>query len=258
MEDHLLKENKDAWKKVYADIPLSNQLLDLVKHSPENFIDDLKMNYLSKYLPKEGIIVEVGAGSGRLITRIGVETKKCKLIGIDYETSATIIVKKNIEQFNLNGTSICADVFYIPIKSNSVDVVISGGLLEHFNKDEINSVIREMVRILKPNGFFYSDIVPNKMSLCRPIRLSHRGGYENSFSKNQWRKILSENGLMSIDIMGSCILPTNFYCWFKSGVQLELMYKLQPYINNFDDTILSDIFGFMYYVFAKKQIENKE
>jgi len=258
MEDHLLKENKNAWKKVYADIPLSNQLLDLVKHSPENFIDDLKMDYLSKYLPKEGIIVEVGAGSGRLISRIGFENKKYKLIGIDYETSASIIVKKNIEQFDLNGTSICADVFCIPIKSNSVDVVISGGLLEHFNEDEINPVIKEMVRILKPSGLFYSDIVPNKMSLCRPIILSHRGGYENSFSKTQWRKILSENKLRSVDIMSSCIIPPNFYCWFRSGLKLELMYKLQPYINNLDDTVLSDMFGFMYYVFAKKQIENKE
>ena len=252
MEKTVLKENKDEWKKKYDEISLSDQLLDLSKQSPENFIDDLKMKYLENRLPNKGTIIEVGAGSGRLLTRIGLKNKKYKLIGIDYENSATVLIKKNIEQFDLNGTSICADVFCIPIKSNSVDVVVSGGLLEHFNKDEINSVIQEMVRILKPNGFFYSDIVPHKISLCRPIILSHRGGYENSFSIKQWKTMFNENELKNINIFSGLILPPAFYNLFRNKLLLSTIYKFKNILHKLDNTIYSDVFGFEYYVFAYK------
>ena len=53
----------------------ANDVLDLERLSPENFIDELKMYYLRSNLPEEGIIVEVGAGSGRFITRIGLEKR---------------------------------------------------------------------------------------------------------------------------------------------------------------------------------------
>lgn len=247
-----MKENKKAWEKLYSSIPSSEQLINLKEQSPENFIDDLKIQYIKKHLPTHGTIVDIGSGSGRLISRIGSEITNCKLVGLDYAEHSIRLVNRNFLKFNLNGSALCANAFHIPIKSNSVDAVVSGGVLEHFNETEINFIIQEMVRILKPEGKFYADIVPNKSSLCRPIILFKHGGYENSFSKNQWRKILSENGLRSIDIFRGCIIPINFYGWFKNGIKLKLMYKLQPYINDLDDTILSNILGFMYYVFAKK------
>jgi len=258
IQSELPKENKSAWKKKYDEFTLDEQLLNLDIQSPENFIDDLKIKYLKSLLPKKGIIVEVGAGSGRLITRIGLENKNCKLIGFDYGSFSINLIKENIAKFNLNGTAMWANAFCIPFKSNSVDAVVSGGLLEHFNETEIKVVIQEMIRILKPEGLFYADIVPAKSSLCRPIILTkHCGGYENNFTKNQWKKILDETSLKNVKIFSGCIIPVNFYGWFRSGLKLKIIYKLQPYINKLDDTKLSDILGFMYYAFARKQMKNK-
>jgi len=246
-------ENKTEWESAYSKISQKEQSLDLEKQSPENLIDWLKMEYLRPFLPKEGIIVEVGAGSGRLLTRIGIENKsKYQLIGIDYFSGSTKLIKGNISKFNLNGTSICADGYHLPLKSNSVNAVVSGGLLEHFNEDEIKDIIQEMVRVLKPDGLFYAEIVPNKSSLCRPVILTQHGGYENTFTKEQWNLILNENGLVDVKTVSGIIIPPNFYEWYRSGFKLKLVYKLKHLLKKLDNTGWANMLGFSYYAFAKK------
>ncbi len=244
---------ENDWSHKYSNCKISNQILDLYKKSPESFIDDLKMNYLKEYLPKNGTIVEVGAGSGRLLTRVGLENKNYRLIGFDYEKLPVKLIKNNLEKFSLNGTSMRANAFRIPIKSNSINLITSGGFFEHFNLNEIDIILQEMYRVLKPNGLMYADIVPGKSSLCRPIILKKNyGDYENNFSKEQWKSILLKNGFDSVKVFSGCIIPPNFYGWFRSGLQLKIVYALQPFFMFFDDTFLSDILGFEYFVFAKK------
>ncbi len=247
-----MSENKAEWDNSYAQMNIGEQLFNN-KLSPENFIDDIKMEYLLPYLPKKGVIVEVGAGSGRLITRIGINISECKLIGIDYTHHSTILIHENLMNFELNGTSICADAFHIPLKDDSADMIVSGGLLEHFNENEIDSIIQEMVRILKPNGVFYADIAPKKKSMLRPLILKDIGGYESSFTKNQWYYLLKWNDLANIKIFSGLVLPPNFYGLFRSGLRLNIIYRLKSFIKNLDNTIWSDIFGFEYFVFARKQ-----
>ncbi len=253
MDEFHLTENKSVWESAYSKIPIKEQSLDMDKQSPENLIDWIKMEYLRPYLPKEGIIVEVGAGSGRLLSRIGIENKnKYQLIGLDYFSGSTKLIKGNILKFNLNGTSICADAYHLPIKSNSVDAVVSGGLLEHFNESEIDNIIQEMVRALKPDGLFYAEIVPNKRSLCRPVVLTHHGGYENTFTKEQWNLILKQNGLINIKTVSGVVIPPNFYVWYRSGLRLKFVYKLKQLLKKLDNTVWADMFGFSYYAFAWK------
>ncbi len=246
--------NKSEWESAYSKIPQKQQSLELEKQSPENLIDWLKMQYLHPYLPKDGIIVEVGAGSGRLLTRIGIEKKNnYQLIGIDYFSGSTKLIKGNISKFNLNGTSICADAYHLPLKSNSINAVVSGGLLEHFNEDEINDIIQEMVRILKPDGLFYAEIVPNKNSLCRPVILTQHGGYENTFTKEQWNLILNENGLVNVKTVSGIVIPPNFYVWYRSGFKLKLVYKLKHFLKKLDNTVWANVLGFSYYAIARKR-----
>lgn len=245
-----MKEQKSKWDSEY--INSSNHLLELDSKSPENFIDNIKMEYLQHYLPKDGIILEVGAGSGRLITRIGLENRNLRLIGVDYSKPSSMIINKNFIYFDLNGTSICADVFHLPFKTMTIESVISGGFLEHFNKTEIDDIIREIVRVLKPHGLFYADIAPKKKSLLRPIILKDIGGYENSFTIKDWYRIFKDNGLSYITIFSGLIVPPNFYLWFRCGLKLDTIYRLKNFIKNLDDTWWSDILGFEYFVFGRK------
>lgn len=248
-----MDECRDEWNKSYGQMEMTDALLDMDKRSPENFIDEIKMEYLEPHLPYVGTFVEIGAGSGRLITRIGIKRPKCKLVGIDYSHYSTVAIKENFWLHESDGSCICSDAFHIPLKDGSCDVVISGGLVEHFNEKEVSVVIQEMTRILKYDGLFYADIAPKKFSMLRPVILKEAGGYENSFTQKQWKKILEENGVVNINIFSGLILPPNFYNFFKKGIGLNIMYMLKPLITWTIGNVFSDVFGFEYFVFGRKE-----
>jgi len=245
-----MSESREDWKLEYENI-LKDQTYKPDVKSPENFIDDIKLKYLRKYLPSSGTVVEIGAGSGRLLTRIALENKNLSVIGIDFESVK--MIKDNIEKFNLNGSSIQADAYKIPLKSNSVDAVISGGFLEHFNNKELECIISDIKRILKPSGLFYAEIVPKKFSLCRPIILKDIGGYESTFSMWEWDLMMIQfYGFKNVKVTSGIVIPPNFFCWFKSGTLLEITYKFKYLFEYLDNTFVSDILGFSYYVTAEK------
>jgi ubiquinone/menaquinone biosynthesis C-methylase UbiE len=228
-------------------------ILDLSRQSPADFIDEIKMEYIRPYLPLEGTILEVGAGSGRLLTRIGLEHRDAyKLIGLDYAPSSVKIIKANMDAHNLNGESILGVVRDIQLPDNSVDMICSGGLLEHFDLDTINDVLKEMCRVLKPGGLFYADIVPKKMSLCRLIIREDAGGYENSFSMDVWSELLLKNQFYILEMFSGLIIPPNFYGKWTGQKRIKFMYKHKDFIKSLDNTFLSDLLGFAYFVFARK------
>lgn len=228
-------------------------VLDLDRRSPADFIDDIKMEYLKQYLPDQGIIMEVGAGSGRLLTRIGLEQKdKYQIIGMDLSKTSVKTISANINKFGLNGISIHGTTFNIPIKKDSVDVICSGGLLEHFHTNELFVVLYEMFRVLKPGGVFYADIVPRKRSLCRPIIRKNAWEYENNLGKNMWNYLLTLKGFTDINMFSSLILPPDFYGRWAGQKRIGFMYKNKDFIKSLDNTILSDWLGFVYFVFARK------
>jgi len=245
-----LSESRDEWKLAYSKIKVE-QTLNVDAKTPENFIDEIKLKYIRPHLPRSGIIVEIGAGSGRFLTRIGIENKEIYSIGIDFES--TKLIKDNLTKFNLNGISLQADAYHIPLKFNSIDAVISGGFLEHFNEKELNKILQESLRILKPGGLFYAEIVPKKFSLCRPVILTEMGGYESSFSKNKWKEILENNGYKNINVVSGLVLPPNFYVWFRSGILLEITYRFKYLVEHIDNSMISDILGFSYYITAYKE-----
>lgn len=59
----------------------------------------------------------------------------------------------NIDIFAFNEIDIIADAVDLPIKDHSVDLIINAAMLEHVANPE--KIIREMHRILKPEGEFF-------------------------------------------------------------------------------------------------------
>jgi len=162
-------------------------VLDITRKSPADFIDEIKMDYIRPYLPDKGTILEVGCGSGRLLTRIGLEhPKSYNVIGVDNSPFAVDITRANIKQHNLSGTVGLWDARALGLEDDQVDVVCSGGVLEHFRFIEVSTVLKEMYRVLKPGGILYADIVPKKRTLCRPVIREDVGGFESNFDMCFW------------------------------------------------------------------------
>src|SRR5439155_2806325 len=116
-------------------------------------------------------------------------------IGIDFSKHALQVAQRT-QPDDRRFALIRANVSNVPLKSESIDAVASTGLLEHFADPA--PVIREMVRVLRPGGLFYSDIVPAKFSLFRSLdwlRLRQTDVFERGFSRPEIHDLLRAAGL---------------------------------------------------------------
>ena len=217
-----------------------------------NFIDETKIRHLRPLLPADGIAAEVGAGSGRLLIRVGRE-RPYRLIALDYAPYAIRAVRDNYERAGLRGHAAFGDVRALPLADGALSVVLSGGLLEHFR--EPGPVIAEMARVLRPGGLFYADIVPRKVSLyrwaerARMARDEHlaEGIYESDLSKAAWARLAREAGLRDVRIVAAGVYPP-----YTVAEHERLIWKYGRVLRALDGTPVADALGFFYMLTARR------
>jgi len=101
--------------------------------------------YILKYLPKSGKIIEAGCGLGRFVKYLSDEGYDIE--GIEYSEETVRIVKEIDPGLKV----IQGDVLNMPYRTNSIDGIISLGVVEHFISG-CDKPLKEMYRILKPGG----------------------------------------------------------------------------------------------------------
>lgn len=229
-------------------------------------MDEIKLEYLLPLLPSpknEIKTIEVGCGSARLscfLASLGYDTT-C----LDYSESALMVAKENYRITNNKGKFLLGDAQNIPLKSNTFDVVLSTGLLEHFEEPQI--VINEMVRILKPGGIFYSDIVPKKFSLFRAhtdfikklsslIKKENNDFYEKELNSNDIKKMLYMAKLENINVFPAGVflpqIPYGKKVPNLKKIEYNFLYRTRSLNKFFDDTVIAELLGFYYFATGKK------
>jgi SAM-dependent methyltransferase len=121
----------------------------------------------------------------------------------------------NLNLFLMENVDIVARGEQLPFKNNSLDVIISNAVLEHVK--DMDRVIKEMERVLKPNGFLYVEI---------PFVQHYHGCKHADVYYRDYRR-LTETGLIDIfeqfcvllDV-GVCVGPTSavvqvFFTYFE-------------------------------------------
>ena len=239
------------------------------------------MRHLRPLLPPDGIAAEVGAGSGRLLIRVGLE-RPYRLVALDYAPYAVRAVRENYaradtahrltpagagaaavapaprgvhvrEPLASRGHVLFGDVQALPFADGALSVVLSGGLLEHFRDPA--PVIREMARVLRPGGLFYADIVPRKVSLYRwaeRARMANdehlaEGIYESDLSKADWARRAREAGLTDVRIISAGVYPP-----YTIRDHEAMIWKYGGFLRALDGTPVADALGFFYMVTARK------
>ena len=185
-----------------------------------NFIDETKVRYLRPLLPPGGRALEVGAGSGRLLIRLGRE-RPYRLVALDYAPYAMRAVRENYRRAGATGSVLFGDARGLPFPDRSFDLVLSGGLLEHFRDPA--PVLREMARVLRPGGLCYADIVPRKVSLYR------------------WAALAREAGLRDVRIVAAGVYPP-----YTLPGHERLVWKYRSLVRALDGTPVADLLGFFY------------
>ncbi len=233
----------EAWEK-----PLKEEDLFVPERRDiYNFIDETKVRYLRPLLPADGLAIEVGAGSGRLLIRLGRE-RPYRLAAVDYARAALRIVGENLRRAGVRGELLLADARALPFRDGAASLVLSGGLLEHFR--DPGTVVREQVRVLRPGGLFYADIVPRKLSLYRWAereRIAHDehmepGIFESDLSKREWRELISSCGLVDVRLFSCGVFPP-----YSLRDYERWTWRLAPLVRALDGTPLADWLGFYYF-----------
>ncbi len=247
-EARFAEGDRAAWERPIGEA----ELFDPARRDIFNFIDETKVRYLRPLLPASGDAVEVGAGSGRLLIRLGLE-RPYRLVALDYAPYAVRAVRENLRRAERAGHVLFGDARALPFPDASFAVVLSGGLLEHFRDPA--PVLDEMSRILRPGGLFYADIVPRKVSLyrwaerARMARDEHlaEGIYESDLGKRAWAELLRRSGLRDVRVISAGVYPPYTMRGYEG-----LTWRYGRLLRGLDGTVVADALGFFLMCTATK------
>ena len=101
-------------------------------------------DFFQKLIRREGSLLEIGAGYCEFINNIEAAKKTALDSNPDVRKSAAPNIR-----------TIVGDISALSkLRSSSMDAVFAGNLLEHLDRKQILTVLREVFRILKPGGTF--------------------------------------------------------------------------------------------------------
>ena len=162
-------------------------------------------------------VLEAGCGLGRWV--VPLSEKGFNVTGIELEQEAVDVINKNVISSNVK--VIQGDIFKMPFNDDMYDLVISLGVLEHFELKELQTkAFKEHVRVLKDNGYMfitvpYFSIVrlffhfpfTKLASLVRKFKKKKEYFSEFRYSKKEFIKIINSNGLKVVDIVYDDLEP---------------------------------------------------
>lgn len=186
--------------------------------------------------PLDGkILLDAGCGLG--LSTIKLLKMNTKIIFLDIITESLMFINRLIEIEKIKGDFILvvADIANLPLKEKSVNIIWSGGVLEHFTS--LKKPYSEIYRVLKKNGDLLFTI-PNKFGLYRIIsyikeRLlgSVEDHYEKGFIYYQLTNFFPKNYFSKYEIKASGIIQT-FYDLLIPKLKIKLPYLLFLFYKN--------------------------
>lgn len=98
-------------------------------------------------IPQDTLIADIGCGSGRVSNYMSY-SGFTNVLSLDYSFNSLKMVKDNSQNFCVWGNNL-----ELPLASNSIDMVISTGVIHH-TPDPIKA-FEECCRVVKPGGLFF-------------------------------------------------------------------------------------------------------
>ena len=148
------KDIDDFWKNTSP--AFSNQYATIlgIPLTPTGFFLQLRYKKISKILQRlpGKIMLDVGCGSG-IFMREGILQGR-KVVGIDYSKQMIETARRNLSFFSSDNYELIeATAQKIPLKNNSMDIVLASGLTDYLKSSETVAFMFEVSRVLKKNGY---------------------------------------------------------------------------------------------------------
>lgn len=194
----MMKKSKETFNyqtKRWGIKPIKNLITDFQGLELVFFDNDLRS------LNNKNIsVLDLGCGGGNIDGYLKNKYPLWKITGVDISSNSLKIAKKTFPNISFLESS--AD--NLPLKTESIDLVVSFDTLEHFSN--LEKVLDETKRVLKKNGFLYVAIPLEKQFptiYWLMYKLGWRGkkefaGHVNFFNNQEFIKFVSKKGFKLI------------------------------------------------------------
>lgn len=208
-------KRKQVYEKMAVDFEQGHQLNGYHHFRRLEIIESL-LNRLGENL----VVLDAGCGDGLQMKQY---SRSHEVVGMDI---AFARLKRAQERMGKH-VVFAGDLFILPIKERSLDVVILGEVIEHLEEPE--AVLREIHRVLKPSGSVIVD-TPSQSNIVdiilRLFGIKPQWGYKVDathlwfFTMNQVRTLLNHGGFTVEKIIGGPFirydLPIIHHCtWVR-------------------------------------------
>jgi len=189
---------------------------------------DLEMihDVILRHLPKDGLVLDAGTGTAKwpiYLRRLGY-----RCLGVEISKEACALARRLDPGLPLA----CADGRFAPLKTGSVDAVLSLGVVEH---DEAGPLagLREIRRVMKPGGTLVLAVPFD--NLWRRALVNHlqtwvtwrrrRAGMklgfaEYRFNRRELRRLLADSGFAPFAVYPNDLLPPRVMGLWVDGANL--------------------------------------
>ena len=218
-----------------------------------------KNEALLKILPPvPATVLECGCGSGEVSAFLAERGYTVTLL--DASSSALAFAEKRFHRHNLTGIFIQGNVYHLPFPEESFDVLLSFGLLEHF--EVVDAVIAEMTRVITPGGLIFADILTERFSIqtlahvfnsaVRVVYHTAKGApkvgieearklfkpdfYENTYPADAYIRMMERAGLDAIAFHGNRPFPGLTLPAVVDRAYVALMRAAMPLWRRFDES----------------------
>lgn len=172
------------------------------------------------------VVIDLGSGAGNDCFIARSETGETgKVIGIDFTDAMIDKARANTEKLGYHNVEFRkGDIEKIPVTSNIADVIVSNCVLNLVpNKD---GVFKEMMRVLKPGGYFsISDIV---LAGALPVKIReaaemYAGCVAGAIQKQAYLELIELNGFRNIMIQKekSIMIPDDILRSYLSETEIQ-------------------------------------
>lgn len=202
-------DTKEATVEIGKKIGYSNEELKMVPESSNLGVGCGNPTALAS-IQKGEVILDLGSGAGFDCFLAAQETGKTgKVIGIDITPEMVIQAKKNAKKGNYKNVEFkVGDIENLPIKDNTIDLIISNCVINLSNEKE--NVFKEAYRVCKRGGrIMISDLILLK-ELPEYVLSSvegHIACLSGTVRKEEYLEIIKQAGFKNISIYKEQLFP---------------------------------------------------
>jgi ubiquinone/menaquinone biosynthesis C-methylase UbiE/uncharacterized protein YbaR (Trm112 family) len=158
-------------------------------------------------------LLDVGCNWGRW--SIAAAGRGYRPVGLDPSLDAVLAARRVARQLGADADFVVGDARFLPFDDSAFDTVFTYGVLQHFSKDNARMSLREIRRVLRPDGMTLIQM-PNKYGIRQYQQHRRRGFTEGEkFQVRYWTPAELMETFRTI--LGPTTMTTD--CYFGLGIQ---------------------------------------